>query len=62
MIYNLCSVEFSALFIEPFDVLEMLEKFTTAHELSDEENLLGGLEGVFQVDEEGVVAILQDNA
>lgn len=52
---DLCSIEFGSLFSEAFAFAEVGEHFPSSDEIHDEEDLLLGLEGVLQLDQEGMI-------
>mmetsp|Transcript_9518 Transcript_9518/g.15582 ORF Transcript_9518/g.15582 Transcript_9518/m.15582 type:complete len:287 (+) Transcript_9518:501-1361(+) len=54
------TVEASTLLAETLVALEVVEKLTTVDVVHDEEELVGGLERVVEVDEEGVAELLQN--
>mmetsp|Transcript_43174 Transcript_43174/g.109040 ORF Transcript_43174/g.109040 Transcript_43174/m.109040 type:complete len:322 (+) Transcript_43174:145-1110(+) len=60
--YNLSAVEARARLAELLVLLEMVEQLAAVHKVHDEEELVGCLEGVVEVHQEGVHQLLQDVA
>ena len=57
---NLSCIEFGSGLFEAFALSEMGEHLSSSDEVHDEENFLFGLEGVLQLDEEGVVGWIME--
>lgn len=56
------SIKSSSFFIESLGMSQMLEEFTTLHELSDEKDLFRSCKSVYQINKERVIAVLQNHS